>query len=100
MDIDMQDTQELGICPKCHGTRKIPLSDVEKTYSWNKGFTTKECDNCGAQRMYGRPSGKVNLRFDNKEPCLHEYSGRNSGRCRTVYSCKHCGDSYEIDSGD
>jgi len=24
----------------------------------------------------------------------------NDGRCLTGYTCKHCGDRYQIDSGD
>lgn len=89
-----------GVCPKCNGTCQIPLTEEEKKYSWYKGKTHRDCDNCGGQYMYGTPTGKVPLRKDNGEPCLHEYVGRNAGRCYTIYTCKHCGSTYDIDSSD
>jgi hypothetical protein len=33
-------------------------------------------------------------------PCVHVYESSNAGRCLTNYRCVHCGDSYQIDSGD
>jgi hypothetical protein len=49
--------------------------------------------------MYGGPSGEVPLRADGT-PCKHEYKGVERGRCYTVYTCIHCNDRYDIDSGD
>jgi hypothetical protein len=40
------------------------------------------------------------LRKDNNEPCVHEYTGKNLGRCYNGYTCRHCGDYHTIDSGD
>lgn len=88
-----------GVCPVCNGTKERELTEQEKSYSWNKGKTHCACTNCGAQRMFGSASGEVRLREDGT-PCRHEYQGVSRGRCYTVYTCKHCGDSYDIDSGD
>lgn len=86
-------------CPKCNGSGVMPLTDKEKTYSWNKGRATRECDNCGAQYQMCQSRGYVR---PNREgtPCLHSYSGKNVGNCLTKYTCKHCGEQFEIDSGD
>ncbi len=88
-----------GICPVCNGTKEVPLTDKEKSYSWNKDKTHRGCHNCGSQYMYGTPRGEVRL---NKEgvPCTHKYTSQTVGRCLTRYTCSDCGDSYEIDSGD
>ena len=90
---------EYGTCPVCNGTGKLPLTDNDKRYSWNKDRTHKECYNCGGQKMYGNGIGQVRL---NKagEPCVHKYTRRTVGRCLTEYRCSECGDSYQIDSGD
>ena len=88
-----------GVCPKCNGTRVIPLSPEEKKYSWNQFKIDQPCDNCGGQFMYGTPSGVVPLRKDTGEPCLHEYTSVGSGRGYTKYTCRHCGLTYGIDSG-
>lgn len=90
---------EKGTCPVCNGEGKVPLTDYDKQWSWNKGVTHKECYNCGGQYMYGKGTGQVRL---NKEgqPCKHKYSSRNVGRCLTQYTCDNCGDSFQIDSGD
>lgn len=89
-------------CPVCNGTCKVPLTEEEKQYSWNRDKTDRECTNCGGQTMYGRATGKVPPRRDNGEPCKHEYGGSNPNnwRCYVSYCCKHCGFSYEIDSSD
>jgi hypothetical protein len=88
-----------GVCPVCNGTKEVPLSDKEKGYSWYKDKAHRGCHNCGEQYMYGTPRGEVRL---DKEgvPCTHKYTSRNVGRCLTEYSCEHCGDNYQIDSGD
>lgn len=88
-----------GTCPVCNGTGKLPLTEHELKYSWNKDKTHRECHNCGGQYMYGTGRGQVRL---NKEgiPCTHSYMWETIGRCLTRYTCSDCGDSYTIDSGD
>ena len=99
--------KEQGKCPKCNGTGHMPCPDNLRKYGVSNGWygyrsddDTVTCTNCGGQTMYGVPTGRVNLRRDTNEPCLHEYDSRNAGRCLTEYVCKHCGDHYQIDSGD
>ena len=77
-----------GECPVCNGTGRAVYFNSER-----------ECRNCGGQSMFGTPLGYVPLRNDGS-PCKHEYDARNAGRCYTVYTCKHCNYSYDIDSGD
>ena len=67
--------------------------------SYDKATDTLACRNCGAQRMYGQPTGKVRLNKDGV-PCTHSYYSVHVGRCLTRYTCEHCGDSHVIDSGD
>jgi hypothetical protein len=89
-----------GICPVCNGLGKVPLDPVEAKYSYNAGKTHKECHNCGGQQMFGKGTGRVPL---NKEgqPCRHDYVGSATGyRSLVRLTCKHCGHSFEVDSGD
>ena len=91
-----------GICPVCNGSGRVPAGDSKYkhiTSGYDKETDTFKCCNCGGQRMFGSPTGEVRLRSDGT-PCKHEYVGVTRGRCYTVYTCKHCGDSYDIDSGD
>lgn len=93
---------EQGICPVCNGTGRMPAGDSKYkhiTAGYDQSTDTFACSNCGGQYMFGRPSGKVKL---NKEgnPCRHSYVSSNAGRCLTDYNCVHCGDRYQIDSGD
>ena len=88
-----------GTCPVCNGTKQVELSERELQYSWNRGKTHRNCSNCGGQYMYGTPQGEVRLNKDG-QPCTHSYSSRTVGRCLTEYTCSHCGDRYQIDSGD
>lgn len=80
--------QLTGKCPVCLGSKSVPSES---------GFSP--CRNCGGQRMYGTPSGEVRLRPDG-DPCRHDYSSRDVGRFLTSFDCRHCGDRYQIDSGD
>ena len=96
-----------GICPKCNGTLFRPCPDNMREYGISHGWygyraadDTVPCDNCGAQKMFSSATGVVPLRNDNGMPCLHEYEGQKIGNCLHRYTCKHCGDRYEIDSGD
>jgi len=97
MDFKMRDGY--GICPVCNGTCYVNLTEQEKTYSWNKDKTNRPCHNCGGQYMYSTAKGEVRLNTDGV-PCTHEYTSTNDGRCLTGYTCKNCGDRYQIDSGD
>lgn len=91
-----------GVCPVCNGTCRIPAGDNKYKNvigGYDKETDTFECRNCGGQYMYSRPKGEVNLRPDGT-PCKHEYKSTTVGRCLTEYNCIHCGDRYQIDSGD
>ena len=93
----------VGTCPVCIGSGRVPAGDSKYKsimYGYDKVTDTFMCNNCGGQYMSLAPSGKVALRHDNNEPCVHEYTGTNAGRCLTSYTCKHCGDWHQIDSGD
>lgn len=92
-----------GICPVCNGTCRVPIGNdkYKQVYSgYDKLTDTLPCRNCGGQTMYGKPTGQVPLRKDNGEPCKHEYTSHQAGRCYTIYTCKHCDYRYDIDSGD
>jgi DNA-directed RNA polymerase subunit RPC12/RpoP len=70
-----------------------------KSSGYDASDDTINCQNCGGQTMYGNPTGFSRTRKDGA-PCEHEYTGVKRGRCYTVYTCVHCGYSYDIDSGD
>ena len=91
-------------CPKCKGTKRIPLPERSRRHAdilagYDKATDTLECDNCGGQTMEGRATGEVFLDGSGK-PCLHEYNGKRAGNCYHVYTCRYCGHRYDIDSGD
>lgn len=93
-----------GICPVCNGTGRVAVPEHQQKYkhvysSYDADTDTLSCHNCGGQYMYGKSTGQVRL---NKEghPCTHKYTSKNVGRCLTEYTCEHCGDRYQIDSGD
>ena len=93
-----------GICPVCNGTGRIPVPETSQRYKtvvagYDSDSDTFPCQNCGGQKMFGRPTGEVKLREDGT-PCKHEYESEKLGRCYTGYTCKHCGDYYDVDSGD
>lgn len=98
--------KEQGVCPVCNGTTRQPAQADRspERYRWVAGYDaethTLACNNCGGQYMFGEPSGLVKLRPDGVTPCHHEYTVSPGGRCLTKYTCKHCGDLYQIDSGD
>ncbi len=93
-----------GTCPVCQGSGRVPISQEMERYKtviagFDKETNTFGCTNCGGQYMYGRPTGMVRLN-ETGQPCSHTYQSSNAGRCLTNYHCIHCGDSYQIDSGD
>jgi hypothetical protein len=93
---------EQGTCPVCNGSTRVPAGDnkyKQVISGYDKDTDTFKCTNCGGQYMYGRSTGQVRL---NKEgvPCTHQYQSQTIGRCLTQYTCLHCGDRHDIDSGD
>ena len=96
------DKRAEGICPVCNGTGRVPAdhSPYNSVVSgYDRETNTHRCTNCGGQYMYGQATGQVSLNRDG-EPCTHEYTGVQAGRCYWRYTCKHCGDQHSIDSGD
>jgi hypothetical protein len=93
-----------GECPKCNGTGRMPIEEHQRKYAnVMSGYRSEDdslrCDNCGGQTMGLTAYGYVKHNKQGK-PCLHNYVGRNAGRCLTEYTCTECGSRYEIDSGD
>lgn len=93
-----------GTCPVCNGSGRVPVSESQQKWKtvvagYDKETDTFGCTNCGGQYMMGHPTGMAPLREDGT-PCKHAYIGKVIGRCLTEYTCKHCGDRYEIDSSD
>lgn len=43
---------------------------------------------------------KAEERAAGKPRCDHEYASETVGNCLTLYTCRYCGHSYEIDSSD
>ena len=97
---------EQGICPVCNGSGKRTLQEKELVYancisSYDPATNTASCLNCIPKGMFASnvATGKVRLNKQG-QPCTHEYESRKIGRCYYQYTCKHCGDSHSIDSGD
>ena len=93
---------EQGTCPVCNGSGRVPAGNhryKEVISGYDKNTDTFGCLNCGGQYMFGRPTGQVRLN-NAGQPCTHTYESSNAGRCLTNYKCIHCGDRYQIDSGD
>lgn len=98
----MTATHHLTTCPVCAGATRVPAGDTPHktiTAGYDRATDTLACQNCGGQTMSLRATGKVRARPDGT-PCTHEYQGRDAGRCLTRFTCRHCGDTYEIDSSD
>ena len=93
---------EQHTCPVCSGTCRVDAGTAQyrHVYSgYDEQTNTIPCTNCGAQRMFGQPTGKVRLNKDGV-PCTHSYTTKTVGRCLTEYTCVHCGERFQIDSGD
>ena len=96
-----------GICPVCNGTTRVPVPEQSQSYktvmaSYDRVTDTLRCRNCGGQYQFGGrsiPSGYVALREDGT-PCVHDYNSETIGNCLHRSTCRHCGDSHDIDSGD
>jgi hypothetical protein len=90
------------VCPVCNGSGRISAGDNKYKSviaGYDKETDTLPCRNCGGQYMFGSPKGEVRARPDGSA-CTHEYTSKTVGRCLTEYTCVHCGDRYQIDSGD
>lgn len=89
----------IGICPVCNGTKRQPYTGKHPVAGLSTVDNTIPCQNCGGQYMFGAPSGLV---WHNKQdlPCTHSYECVSSANCLHTYKCQHCGDTYQIDSGD
>ncbi len=98
----------LSTCPKCNGTARRPYPTehdpdrrfARMTATYDEATDTLACNNCGGQTMSLTATGVTRVDPATGLGCLHAYSGRNAGRCYTIYTCAKCGDSYDIDSGD
>lgn len=88
-----------GECPKCHGTG-VGLPVDQATRKYFPDMLHHPCDNCGGQTMSSRAVGYTRLRPSTDKGCLHEFTHRDAGRCYHVYTCKHCGLTFDIDSGN
>jgi hypothetical protein len=98
----MNATVEMGICPVCNGSARVPAGDTQYKKimtSYDPDTDTFACRNCGGQTMSCSATGRVRLRPDGT-PCTHEYTGQQLGNCYWQYTCVHCGDRHSIDSGD
>src|SRR6478735_3420984 len=87
-------------CPDCQGTGLVELTEQEKSQNWNKGKTHRQCTNGGGQTMSGKALGYSKIDPATGKGCHHNVTGRNAGRCYTIYTCKKCNYSFDIDSGD
>ncbi len=104
MNVATRFSAVMGTCPKCNGTCRIPVPESSRRYAkitagYDAVTDTFQCNNCGAQKMFSKATGKVQVRADGT-PCLHEYAGHKIGNCLWQYDCKHCPESFVIDSGD
>ena len=106
--MDLKIPDGYAVCPCCHGTKRVALTESDDWMrKWKGGLSyydpetdTKTCQNCGGQTMFGQALGYTKKRPGTDVGCLHEWTGRDAGRCYTIYTCKHCRSTYDIDSGD
>jgi rubredoxin len=109
-----QHLPDVGTCPVCKGSKRMSVQGIQYATTMpgykGPGTTaqgqpvpeTADCTNCGAQYMFGRPTGLVKHNTDGV-PCTHVYDQLSVGhnaRCIHLYQCRHCGDFLETDSGD
>lgn len=93
--------QKVSTCPVCNGNKRQVYQGPHASII--AGFDpvdyTIPCQNCGGQYMFGTPLGVVKHNAEDK-PCRHEYVVAQAGKSLQTYTCKHCNDTYQIDSGD
>ncbi len=91
-------------CPVCNGTGRVPVPEHSQKYKkMTAGYCAADdtfgCRNCGGQTMSLTPRGYVSANKDGVA-CTHSYKSQTIGRCLTRYTCVHCTERYDIDSGD
>jgi hypothetical protein len=94
-----------AVCPACNGSTRRPVDEASKPYrSVLAGYRAQDdtlpCDNCGGQTMSLRATGRTPIDAATGLGCLHDYVGREAGRCYRIFTCTKCTDSYDIDSSD
>lgn len=93
--------RSVGTCPVCNGTKRMPYQGQHAATlaGYSKVDGTIPCQNCGGQYMSMSPTGFV---WHNQQdlPCTHHYAVTETKNCLHTYRCIHCGDTYQIDSGD
>lgn len=93
-----------GICPVCNGTGREPVTTETEKYKrvihgYDAETETFSCSNCGTQYMFEKPRGEVPLNR-NGVPCTHAYTIETVGKCYHKHTCKHCGDTFHVDTSD
>lgn len=102
----LQIPEGYAVCPICQGTtrRLVPEScrqHINILATYDATTDTLACKNCGGQTMNLRALGYTKKRKPTDTiGCNHHYTGRQAGNCYMVYTCVHCLDQYDIDSGD
>jgi len=98
--------KEKGTCPVCNGSLRQPVTEKERhSIKWNKTYDSETntigCLNCVPRGMFASytPTGKTTINRDGV-PCTHEFVESTISNCYYRYQCKHCTDSFTIDSGD
>lgn len=91
-------------CTVCNGTCRVAVTAEHERYKtriwgYNADTDTFPCSNCGGQYQWPEPTGLVKPNRAGVA-CVHQYSSRTIGRCLHEHICQHCGDYYQIDSGD
>lgn len=93
----------LATCPKCNGTTRMPAPPSNYKHilaTYDRETDTLACNNCGGQTMSLKATGETTIDPATGLGCLHNFEGRNAGRCYTVYTCTKCQATYGIDSSD
>lgn len=79
---------------------KIDSFGISKFYFDNKPESTpKETEPKGEIKSYGYANGWSKTP-DVIAKCKHKVERKEIGRCLNEYTCKECGYSYKVDSGD
>ena len=93
---------DVGVCPVCNGTKRQHYAGKyqDSVAGFSKVDHTIPCQNCGGQYMFGTSTGLVRHTKDTNLPCTHDYTCTSSKNCLHTFVCKHCGDTFQIDSGD
>lgn len=91
------------VCPVCNGTLRQPAFGTNRQLAagYDANTDTFPCQNCGGQRMFGKPTGVVPLDRDGN-PCHHAYEPQRDPSRSSIwhYTCHKCNDTFLIDTGD